>query len=271
MSFTTDTELHHEGNLTIKNNSSNTDAINLSNENYISISINEKPPAKRTQVRNACTNCQKACKKCDEVRPCWRCKKYDLQDSCSDSIRKERQKGMKRGPYKKKNSEVVAVKRKVINDEEDNSVKSEEHNGAKIVKKRKAYKKKQKTVASPETVTSDSIKVEQQPVENENQLLILSELCSAVLSTNEDQTVNETSLIKEEENLENVAVKKEESQYFLPTPPRELSLNKQNDTTKIVEFNAHPEFYSNFSINVDEVDSFRYNETVLNKAVNADC
>lgn len=53
--------------------------------------------AKRRQVKNACTNCQKACKKCDECRPCSRCVKYNLVASCRDSPRKERRK-----PYKNK-------------------------------------------------------------------------------------------------------------------------------------------------------------------------
>lgn len=62
------------------------------------------PPTrtKRRQVKNACTNCQKACKKCDDARPCLRCVTYGLQDECVDSQRKERQKGIKRGPYKKR-------------------------------------------------------------------------------------------------------------------------------------------------------------------------
>lgn len=45
---------------------------------------------KRKQVKNACVNCQKACKKCDEGRPCQRCIKYGLEASCRDSERKER-------------------------------------------------------------------------------------------------------------------------------------------------------------------------------------
>nr|CAG8454224.1 12683_t:CDS:2 [Entrophospora candida] len=62
------------------------------------------PPAKpkRKQVKNACVNCQRACKKCDEGRPCQRCIKYELTDTCQDSIRKERKKGIKRGPYKRR-------------------------------------------------------------------------------------------------------------------------------------------------------------------------
>lgn len=58
---------------------------------------------KRKQVKNACQSCQKACKKCDSGRPCARCVKYGLEDSCRDSIRKERKKGIKRGPYKRHN------------------------------------------------------------------------------------------------------------------------------------------------------------------------
>ncbi|KAI9022888.1 hypothetical protein CLU79DRAFT_149538 [Phycomyces nitens] len=61
---------------------------------------NEKP--KRKQVKNACVNCQKACKKCDDGRPCQRCVKLGLTMTCSNSERKERKKGMKRGPYKKR-------------------------------------------------------------------------------------------------------------------------------------------------------------------------
>ncbi|KAJ3866917.1 MAG: hypothetical protein NXY57DRAFT_981395 [Lentinula lateritia] len=58
--------------------------------------------AKRRQVKNACTNCQKACKKCDDARPCLRCIKYGIPSECIDSQRKERKKGVKRGPYNKK-------------------------------------------------------------------------------------------------------------------------------------------------------------------------
>ncbi|KAI1315575.1 hypothetical protein EDD11_000650 [Mortierella claussenii] len=60
----------------------------------------QKP--KRRQVKNACVNCQKACKKCDEGRPCARCIKYGLTDTCVDSTRKVRKKGIKRGPYKRR-------------------------------------------------------------------------------------------------------------------------------------------------------------------------
>ncbi|KAF9954780.1 hypothetical protein BGZ72_004287 [Mortierella alpina] len=62
--------------------------------------LTQKP--KRRQVKNACVNCQKACKKCDEGRPCTRCIKYGLTDTCVDSTRKVRKKGVKRGPYKRR-------------------------------------------------------------------------------------------------------------------------------------------------------------------------
>ena len=60
------------------------------------------PHTKRRQVKNACTNCQKACKKCDEARPCLRCVRYGLSELCVDSQRKERKKGARRGPYRKR-------------------------------------------------------------------------------------------------------------------------------------------------------------------------
>ncbi|KAF8838793.1 hypothetical protein BDN67DRAFT_1012836 [Paxillus ammoniavirescens] len=64
--------------------------------------------AKRKQVKMACTNCANACKRCDEARPCERCVKYGIQEACVDGIRKERQKGIKRGPYKRKNKSATA-------------------------------------------------------------------------------------------------------------------------------------------------------------------
>ncbi|GAN09805.1 hypothetical protein MAM1_0293d09338 [Mucor ambiguus] len=67
---------------------------------------------KRKQVKNACVHCQKACKKCDDGRPCQRCLKYNLADTCRNSIRKERQKGLKRGPYKRKPGESDAFQHK---------------------------------------------------------------------------------------------------------------------------------------------------------------
>lgn len=45
---------------------------------------------KRKQVKNACVNCQRACKKCDDQRPCSRCVKYGIEDGCVNSQRKER-------------------------------------------------------------------------------------------------------------------------------------------------------------------------------------
>ncbi|KAI9313075.1 hypothetical protein BX666DRAFT_1979194 [Dichotomocladium elegans] len=57
---------------------------------------------KRKQVKNACVNCQKACKKCDDARPCPRCVKYGITATCVNSVRKERKKGVKRGPYKQR-------------------------------------------------------------------------------------------------------------------------------------------------------------------------
>ncbi|KAJ1989344.1 hypothetical protein GGI25_005171 [Coemansia spiralis] len=71
------------------------------------MSESSNPPAakKRAQVKNACVNCQRACKKCDPGRPCQRCVRYNLAESCVDSQRKPRKKGIKRGPYKKRKRE----------------------------------------------------------------------------------------------------------------------------------------------------------------------
>lgn len=89
------------------------------------VELNAQGKVKRKQVKNACgnvinfcllftekqnsdpiacktVNCQKACKKCDDGRPCQRCIKYGLTDTCVNSVRKERKKGIKRGPYKKR-------------------------------------------------------------------------------------------------------------------------------------------------------------------------
>jgi len=52
---------------------------------------------KRIQVKNACVNCQKACKKCDERRPCERCVTYGVESTCRDSARKERRRTTKGG------------------------------------------------------------------------------------------------------------------------------------------------------------------------------
>ncbi|KZT24863.1 hypothetical protein NEOLEDRAFT_1156614 [Neolentinus lepideus HHB14362 ss-1] len=62
---------------------------------------------KRKQVKMACTNCAAACKRCDENRPCDRCQKYGITDTCVDGVRKERKKGVKRGPYKRKRKPEV--------------------------------------------------------------------------------------------------------------------------------------------------------------------
>lgn len=69
----------------------------------------QPPRSKRRQVKNACTNCQKACKKCDDARPCLRCVKYGIAEECIDSQRKERKKGVKRGPYKKRDGKGSSV------------------------------------------------------------------------------------------------------------------------------------------------------------------
>ena len=61
-----------------------------SSASFSAASTRSSIPAKRKQVKNACVNCQKACKKCDDQRPCSRCVKYGIEDGCINSQRKER-------------------------------------------------------------------------------------------------------------------------------------------------------------------------------------
>lgn len=63
---------------------------------------------------SAVVNCQKACKKCDEGRPCQRCIKLGLTATCVDSPRKERRKGVKRGPYRKRQQQQQQENRKLF-------------------------------------------------------------------------------------------------------------------------------------------------------------
>ncbi|KAI9253266.1 hypothetical protein EDC94DRAFT_651310 [Helicostylum pulchrum] len=88
---------------------SNDENYNNENDTLPSTSLTFSPSKKnvskrRSQVKNACVNCQKACKKCDEGRPCQRCIKLGITDTCFNSPRKERKKGFKRGPYRKKST-----------------------------------------------------------------------------------------------------------------------------------------------------------------------
>ena len=84
-----------------------------SNSNGMPVHMYALPPeslrSKRRQVKNACTKCQKACKKCDDARPCFRCVKYGIAEECVDSQRKERKKGIQRGPYKKRHGKGVST------------------------------------------------------------------------------------------------------------------------------------------------------------------
>lgn len=54
--------------------------------------LDPNDPSRRNQVKVACVNCKKACKKCDQGRPCQRCIKLGLESSCVDAPRKSRKK-----------------------------------------------------------------------------------------------------------------------------------------------------------------------------------
>ena len=56
---------------------------------------------RRVQVKLACINCRKSCKKCEEKRPCSRCVSMGIPEKCIDAPRRER-----RRPAYAKNGEV---------------------------------------------------------------------------------------------------------------------------------------------------------------------
>ncbi|KAJ3328576.1 hypothetical protein HDU76_009710 [Blyttiomyces sp. JEL0837] len=75
-------------------------AVEGEDANDSEVATSSRQRKRRAQVKIACTHCKRACKKCDERRPCGRCIRLNLPD-CSDAPRKERKKGFKRGPYQK--------------------------------------------------------------------------------------------------------------------------------------------------------------------------
>lgn len=80
--------------------------VKVENPRYIKIK------KKRNQVKMACVNCQKACKKCANIRPCSRCVQRGIASTCIDIERKPRKTGVKRGPYKKRKNwklEILAI------------------------------------------------------------------------------------------------------------------------------------------------------------------
>ena len=50
----------------------------------------QEPRKKRVQVKRACSQCAKACKKCDDQRPCSRCLRFGVAEQCHDSPRRRR-------------------------------------------------------------------------------------------------------------------------------------------------------------------------------------
>ena len=55
----------------------------------------KKDTKRRSQVKIACIHCKKACKKCDNARPCTRCIRTGTASTCVDAPRKERKKDKK--------------------------------------------------------------------------------------------------------------------------------------------------------------------------------
>jgi hypothetical protein len=70
------------------NNSISPESKKVNNKNAkVTLDKNGKP--KRKKASRACQSCQKAHLTCDDARPCQRCIKRGLQESCQDGIRKK--------------------------------------------------------------------------------------------------------------------------------------------------------------------------------------
>ncbi|PVU99819.1 hypothetical protein BB559_000388 [Furculomyces boomerangus] len=167
---------------------------NFSNQNLINYQyVSKGLRPKRIQVKNACTNCQKACKKCDDGRPCQRCVKYNIADSCVNSKRKERKKGIKRGPYKKRNKRVFDTNNKfpdifrvssmtsMSNNEQRNSERDfSSHENAYLSSdyKNNSYKESESQSSSEERLINIINAKSKKP------LKLLSELASTRISSN---------------------------------------------------------------------------------------
>ncbi|KZV65360.1 hypothetical protein PENSPDRAFT_655816 [Peniophora sp. CONT] len=67
------------------------------NTNRTHTNIAKKP---RVMVKVACSRCAEAGKKCENARPCSRCVDRGFGASCSDRVRKVREKGNKRAPHR---------------------------------------------------------------------------------------------------------------------------------------------------------------------------
>ncbi|KAI9321248.1 hypothetical protein BX666DRAFT_1874548 [Dichotomocladium elegans] len=100
-SSTTDPYYYDTSSTISPENTSFYDLDKYAQSNNSTSSVNSKGPYQVNRKRPK-LNCQKACKKCDDGRPCQRCIKLGLTETCTNSPRKERRKGVKRGPYKKR-------------------------------------------------------------------------------------------------------------------------------------------------------------------------
>jgi len=141
-------------------NTSNTSTTNKSqnNNNTVTTANGAVRVRKRHQVKVACVNCRKACKKCDEARPCARCIKMDLCATCVDGERKPREKGVRRGPYKRQKQLQQQQNQNSTNDPKaTTSTKANDKDGIQKTrqKKKKAQKQhKQETEADNSTTTN---------------------------------------------------------------------------------------------------------------------
>ncbi|KAG0230774.1 Transcriptional regulator of nonfermentable carbon utilization [Actinomortierella wolfii] len=85
-----------DGNSNGNNNGNNKNGngngnVNGNNDSDQSKDQNQQPaqPPRRKKASRACFHCQKAHLTCDDSRPCQRCIKRDLADTCADGLRKK--------------------------------------------------------------------------------------------------------------------------------------------------------------------------------------
>lgn len=73
----------------------------------------EHPPPrkKRKQVRNACLSCQRSSKGCDDARPCARCVRLHIADTCQSSVHRKRLPGHRLSASQKDPTHVDTARR----------------------------------------------------------------------------------------------------------------------------------------------------------------
>jgi hypothetical protein len=217
--------------LTSQANNNVTPAATKPNSNTVTTANGVVRVRKRHQVKVACVNCRKACKKCDENRPCARCIKMDLCSTCVDGERKPREKGVRRGPYKRqKQLQQPQQQNNSPNDSKNKTAEKDE-----LQKTRQKRKKTQKQLK------------QESETENTN---------SKVTVSNSLQVTNPTvtGIVRDNVNMTNaIQVQNPETQLLQTTLPQNSTLQlTQQPPTEILNgtqpYNDIYRLYSNDSM-----------------------